>query len=250
MTFYNSVSPEPRFGNTLEVLVGCRISGCVDQKEVSLVDQEDHAREVVEERYTGPAAYKVIATIGKGEALDRPELADFERELRSDKYDLFLLEDIGRLIRGAQAVWLLGIGKDHGVRTLSPNDGLDTDDPRWEEIAMAASQAHLAHNAHASMRIKQKSMNRFQKEGGCPARPPAGYIIPPGVVTYGGWQKDPAWTLIFKEICRMLTAGRSYVAVASWMNAKESPSARIVATRAGTRRWSKPPRKQVAERHR
>jgi DNA invertase Pin-like site-specific DNA recombinase len=224
--FNESPPLTPRRGNILKVLVGCRISGCQDQKEVSLRDQEDHAREVIEERYSGLAEYKVIATVGKGEALDRPELAEFERDLRSGEFDVFVLEDIGRLVRGAGVMMLIGIGRDYGVRTLSPHDGLDTDDPNWEDVAIGAARAHLAHNAHASKRIKQKAMNRFQKEGGCPGRPPAGFIVPPGIKTYGGWTKDDTYTPIFQKVCRMRTAGESDTSVASWLNLLNIPVGR------------------------
>jgi hypothetical protein len=62
-------------------------------KELSLEDQEDHAKQVVSELYDGPVEYRVIATKGKGERLDRPELADVEKMLRSSELDLLVAED-------------------------------------------------------------------------------------------------------------------------------------------------------------
>ncbi len=44
----------PRNGLTLEVGIVCRISGCADQKEMSLDDQEDHCRQLIKEMYDGP----------------------------------------------------------------------------------------------------------------------------------------------------------------------------------------------------
>ena len=55
----------PRNGHTLVVGVVARISGCTNQKELSLEDQEDHARQVVAEKYGGPADYRVVATTGE-----------------------------------------------------------------------------------------------------------------------------------------------------------------------------------------
>jgi len=44
----------PRNGRELEVGIVCRISGCQNQKEASLVDQEDNAKETIGEKYDGP----------------------------------------------------------------------------------------------------------------------------------------------------------------------------------------------------
>ena len=62
----------PRNGHTLVVGVVARISGCANQKELSLDDQVDHAKQVVAELYDGPVEYRVIATKGKGEAARPP----------------------------------------------------------------------------------------------------------------------------------------------------------------------------------
>jgi hypothetical protein len=72
----------PRNGHTLTVGNVCRISGCENQKELSLEDQEDNAKETVKDLYNGPAEIDVIAaTIAKGEHLDRPELEQIERAI-------------------------------------------------------------------------------------------------------------------------------------------------------------------------
>jgi hypothetical protein len=64
------------------VAIVARISGCASQKEMSLDDQVDHAKEEVANLYQGPIEYRVIATKGKGEALDRPELVEVEQIIR------------------------------------------------------------------------------------------------------------------------------------------------------------------------
>lgn len=94
----------PRNNHTLVVAIVARISGCANQKEVSLVDQEDHGKEVVVELYLGPVEYRVIATKGKGERLDRPELIKIEGMIRSRELDLLVVEDLGRMVRGTEAV--------------------------------------------------------------------------------------------------------------------------------------------------
>jgi site-specific DNA recombinase len=194
----------PRNGHTLLVGIGARISGCANQKEMSLDDQVDHGKQEVTDLYSGPVEYRIVATKGKGEALDRPELAQIEAEYRKGEMDLYIFEDLGRLVRGAEAVRLLGIGVDHGTRTIAPNDCVDTAAETWEEDALHACAAHVAHNAHTSKRIKHKSMNRFIKHGGCPGRPIYGYIVSEGVKTYDGWLKDESAISTIQTVARQL----------------------------------------------
>src|ERR1700685_879216 len=121
MFSHNRTQLVPRNGRTMHAGIGARISGCANQKELSLDDQVDHGKEVVVELWEGQVEYREIATKGKGEALDRPELAKIEAEYRKDELDLFIWEDLGRLVRGGEAARLLGVGVDHGVRTIIPN---------------------------------------------------------------------------------------------------------------------------------
>lgn len=174
----------PRNGHTLVVGIVARISGGPNQKELSLRDQEDHAKEVVAELYDGPVDFRVIATKGKGERLDRPELAQVEKMLRSRELDLLVAEDVGRIVRGAEASWLCGIAVDHGTRVIAPNDGIDTIEDSWEEDVISACRDHVGHNAHTSKRLKHKLMNRFTKFGGAMAREIYGYIVPEDAKTY------------------------------------------------------------------
>ena len=111
---------EPRNGHTLVVAIVARISGCSGQKEVSLEDQIDHAKQVVDAMYDGPVDYRTITTKGKGERLDRPELAEIEAMIRSGELDLLVAEDLGRIVRGTETAWLCGIANDHGTRVIAP----------------------------------------------------------------------------------------------------------------------------------
>jgi site-specific DNA recombinase len=146
----SGVEVTPRNGHSLVAGIVARISGCQNQKEVSLDDQIDHGKELTAEFYSGVVDFRTFATNAKGERLDRPELVDIEVMLRSRELDLLIVEDIGRLIRGADAVRLCGIAVDHGVRVLSPNDGIDTAEDTWEEDVLEACKEHVGHNAHAS----------------------------------------------------------------------------------------------------
>lgn len=185
----------PRNGHTLMSGLGVRISGCTNQKEESLEDQKDHNKEVVTDLYTGPTEYLIIATKGKGERLDRPEQAQIEAEFRKGYLDLFVWEDLGRLVRGVEAVRLLGIAVDHGVRVIVPNDNIDTAKDSWETDAINACADHVAHQSHTFRRLKHKLRNRFLKNGGAMAREIAGYLVPDDAETYDDWLKDPRFDL-------------------------------------------------------
>jgi hypothetical protein len=82
----------PRNGHTLVVVIVARISGCANQLGLSLDDQIDHAKQLVVEMFDGLVDYRIIRTTGKGEALDRPELAELEAILRTREADLVLVK--------------------------------------------------------------------------------------------------------------------------------------------------------------
>jgi len=200
-----------------------RISGGQRQKEASLEDQLDHGKSVVQELYPGPSEFEVLSTTGKGERKDRPELKELDGFIRSRKFDVLVAEDLGRIIRGAEAVKICGLAVDHGVRVISPNDCIDTADESWEEDVISACRDHVGHNAHTSKRIKKKLMNRFIKYGGAPGRPIWGYIIPPDAKTYNDWRKDPNATEIYIAWFEKLLLHGNCSDIADWLNAKKVP---------------------------
>ena len=214
---------KPRNEHTLITGVVARISGCPNQKEMSLDDQVDHGHEIVDELYEGPTVYRVIATKGKGERLDRPELAEIETIIRTRELDLLVMEDVGRLVRGAEAVRLWGIAVDHGTRCIAPNDCCDTADETWEEDLMTACRDHVGHNAHTSKRIKHKKMNRFKKFGGATPCETFGYIKPDGAKTFADWQRVDSATPMIREGLSRLGATLNSSAVADWFNQQGVP---------------------------
>lgn len=214
----------PRDGRTLMVLAVARISGCQNQKELSLEDQVDHVREEVADLYDGPSEFEVVATRGKGERLDRPELADVERLLRSRRFDLLVMEDVGRLVRGVAAVEIWGIAVDHGTRCIAPNDCLDSSDECWEEDLIAACRDHVGHNAHTSKRLKKKLMNRFRKSGAATALPICGYVKPNGASSYDDWFVDETLRDELVEAGRRLMRTLNYTDVADHLNGLGVPT--------------------------
>jgi hypothetical protein len=223
--FNGSLQPplRPRNGHTLVTGIVARISGCAKQKEVSLDDQVDHAKEEVAELYEGPIDYRPIATKGKGEAIDRPELAQIEAMIRTRELDLLVMEDVGRLVRGADAVRIWGVAVDHGTRCIAPNDCCDTADENWEQDLLEACAEHVGHNAHTSKRLKKKLMNRFKKYGAITPCPTHGYIKPPEAKTFDDWLKDEAATAMIKEGARRLKETLNCSAVADWLNRQGVP---------------------------
>jgi len=195
---------KPRNGHTLIVGVVCRISGCVNQKELSLDDQEDNAKEVIADLYDGPVEFRVIATTGKGEHLDRPELEQIETAYKSGELDACVYDDLGRLIRGGEAQRLLGVGVDHGTRSICIADGIDTVDETWEEDALNACSENVAHIQRTSKRVKQKMMNRFKKSGFTAKRNIMGYIVPEGAKSFDDWLKDLEAEKFIHEGARIL----------------------------------------------
>jgi site-specific DNA recombinase len=220
-----------RNGHTLQVGVIARISGCSGQSELSLDAQTEHIKLFVSEIHNGPVEYLIIATKGKGESLTRDELTTIEAMLRKRQLDLLVMEDLGRLVRGTEAVRLLGIAVDHGTRVIAPGDNVDTVKETWEADAIKASADHVAHNAHTSRRIKTRNMNKFVKFGGCPGRLIAGYDLPPGAKTYGEWFKDPRYDLQSNPAAdpwiydgkKMLHETLNCTAVADMFNARDIP---------------------------
>jgi hypothetical protein len=198
------------------VLLPCRISGGPRQKEESLEDQADDGKKTISGMYGGPVEYKVIATKGKGEWIDRPELAEIERLIESRLYDVLYAEDIGRMIRGGEAYALCKLAVKHGVRVIVPHDDIDTADPDWEENALNACSEHTAHNARVSMRIKKKLMNRFLKNIGAVGKLIAGYTAPEGAKSYADWSKVDSATPIYREAFRKLGLTLSYRVVSDY----------------------------------
>ncbi len=224
MTLRSKEVLTPRNGHTLVVGIVSRISGCQNQKELSLEDQEDHAKEEVASLYEGPVEYRVIATKGKGEQLDRPELRQIEDMVRSRELDLLVMEDVGRMVRGTEAVRLWGIAVDHGTRCIAPNDCLDIVDETWEEDLISACRDHVGHNAHTSKRLKKKLMNRFKKYGGATSLPIAGYIKPEHAKTYAEWLKVESATKTIVEGLRLLNATLNCSFVAEYFNRAQFPT--------------------------
>lgn len=213
----------PRNGQSLIIAIVCRISGCAKQTELSNEDQEDNGKQLIAELYSGPSEFRVIATKGKGENLERPELEQIEAAYKSRKFDVFIFDDLSRLIRGGEAARLLGVGVDNGTRSICINDGIDTVEETWEQDALNACGENVAHNQRTSMRVKQKTMNRFKKFGATANRAIMGYIVPEGAKTFSDWQRDLQREAKIHEGARILRQTLNGEAVASYFRENGVP---------------------------
>ncbi len=123
---------EPRDGKVFRGLIVARISGSQNQKKQSNEDQIQHCKEEVPSYFKGTnVERKIIKSAAKGELLEREEIIEVEKELRTQKHDLMIVEDLGRLLRDVLAKHIFGIAKDHGTRAISINDCVDTADETW-----------------------------------------------------------------------------------------------------------------------
>jgi site-specific DNA recombinase len=214
----------PRDGRKLIVVLIARISGCAKQKEISLEDQLQHLKEFVEDFYSGPVEYIIIATKGKGENKTRAELIDLEAKLNQKFIDVLIMEDLGRLLRGVDAVRLLGVAHDNGTRGIALGDNIDTAEITWEADAAHKTADHIAHQVHTSRRIKSRFRIRFLRNGECTGQPIAGYIVDEGVKSYDQWKKDALAEQWIREAFVLLRATLNCAVVAAFLNDNGIPT--------------------------
>jgi hypothetical protein len=127
------------------------------------------------------------------------------------------MEDVGRLVRGSDAVRLFGIAVDHGTRVIAPNDCIDTAEETWEEDVMTACRDHTSTQTHTSKRITKKR-TRFLRAGQITPRPIAGYIKPEGAKQFADWLKDESATPIISEGLKVLRQTLRGSVVADFFN--------------------------------
>jgi hypothetical protein len=220
---YDSFKPiETPASGTLQVLGIARIS-TKNQDEMSLEDQADMHKEFVHDNYDHPFNYEPVATQAKGEWLDRDELEQIRAAINSGNYDLIIMEDLGRLLRGLEAVNFCKIAVDQNVRLIAINDGVDTYSDDWEEKAATASIRHTRYVEETSRRIKQRKRARFVREGRALPCEIFGYFKTPGAKTELDLVRDTGAEAIYDRIFAMLEDGASYAEVADWLNDKHVP---------------------------
>ncbi len=208
----------PRNGVMLMVLIIARIS-TVHQDLRSLADQIALCERYVRDRYSGPVQFVHVKSQGSGELLDRAELAQAEAEVESGRFDLVVVEDLGRICRRNRAIDFCELCEDACTRLIAINDSLDTSRDDWRLNALFASFKHESGNKDTSKRIRRTLRNRFE-EGGVVQTFPYGYIKPPGAKSDADVRKDPDAEPVYEKWFSLLEAGASYAEVADRLNAE------------------------------
>lgn len=207
---------------TLMVLIIARIS-TVHQDRRSLADQIALCEKYVRDRYAGAVEFVHIQGQGSGEYLDRKELADAEAAVESGRFDLVVVEDIGRICRRNRAVDFCEMCEDANTRLIAINDSIDTLEDNWRLNAFFASFKHESSNKDTSKRIKRTLINRFE-QGGVLQTFPFGYTKPLGAKSDADIRRDHDAEAIYDEWWHRLEEGQSYSEVADWLNAMNVPT--------------------------
>jgi DNA invertase Pin-like site-specific DNA recombinase len=212
---------EPRRGKVLQVLGIARISR-VTQNEKSLDDQHAFYCEYLQRATDLEFEIKVLAGIGSGESLERKEYLQAWEEVESEKYDLVICEDLGRLARRVHAQLFCEHAIDHGSRVIAINDQLDTSNENWTQIAGLSAIRHSMYNADTAKRIRRSHRNRFM-QGEMIHLFSWGYIVPPGALYDHEITVDHAAATIIDRVFTLLEEGWNYAMVADWLNQQGVP---------------------------
>ena len=165
----------------------------------SLDDQLSIQRHWLEENTNLPVEVKIVAGSGSGEMLVREEYLELIELIESEKYDLVLVEDLGRIARRIDSSKVCELCEDHGVRLIAINNhGVDTAQPGWNDGAFFASYFYEKENRDKSQRIKGRLRSRFEAGGALPCLI-YGYSKPPGAKSDADVRRDPEAEAIYKE---------------------------------------------------
>ena len=210
----------PREGNRHQIIVPSRVSnpGEGKQDERSTRDQREEVLRRLDE-YVGDEPFEVTSKewSGSGEFIERREFLELCEMIETEKYDLLIVEDLGRILRRIKVYDFCELCVEHGTRVVALGDYVDTVEEGWQERVIMAGMHHERSNRDSSGRIKRGQNGRFA-DGGCAAFNIAGYIKPEGAKTDKDWRKDPAWESIYKEWFERLEAGQWYAEIADWLN--------------------------------
>ena len=205
-----------RNGHTLKVLGIARIS-TVHQDALSLGDQEQLYHKWLKQNTDLPYELTMIASRGSGENLKRKEYLLGVEYIETNKFDLAIAEDLGRITRRVHSQIFCELCEDAGTRLIAINDSIDTGKDNWRLNAGFASMRHEMYNADTSKRIRRSLRNRFEN-GGVLGVQVFGIIKPLGAIKDSELSKDPDAQPIYDEMFRLLENGASYSEVADWLN--------------------------------
>lgn len=211
----------PKRGRKLVVLVICRISK-KSQDEKSLADQEALYREWLQAHTDCEVEVFVIAGQGGGERLTRKEYEQACDEVESGRFDLVLVEDLGRICRRVHAFLFAEACEDQKTRLIAINDNVDTAVDGWRLNSFFAVLRHEIYNTDTSKRIRRTLRNRFM-QGGIIQFVIAGIIKLEGAKLDTDLRKDPKFEPVYDEWFQRLDDGATFAEVADWLNQNNVP---------------------------
>jgi site-specific DNA recombinase len=223
----------PCNGPFLRVISIDRIS-TKNQDPKSNDDQEALMHRWIADRYEGEVKWTRITGQGSGERIDRHQVRDAEDLVESGRFDLVIMEDLGRHLRRSQAIGFCELCEDHDTRLIAINDGIDTAGS-WRLHAFFAAIKHEQFNKETSERIKRTLRNRFVN-GGVFQAPLFGYIKPSDAKGDADVRKDPSAEPIYEEWFSRLESDASYAEVADWLNQMRVP----LGPSCRSKRWTGP----------
>jgi len=123
-----SISLTPQNGHTAEVLLVTRVSDARPGKQDvrSLTDQQHMLEKWLRANLTVRLKVTVNSCKGRGEEIDRKELFDLIDLVDSERFDLLLVEDLGRILRRARAIEFVENCVDRKTRMITVNDHIDS----------------------------------------------------------------------------------------------------------------------------
>lgn len=211
----------PKNGVELNVFGVCRISG-KNQDEKSLDDQENLYEAWLAGHSSFPFKLTVIKSVGSGERLDRDESVEIIAAVESGRYDLLLVEDLGRVYRRVHALLLCEDCIDAGVRVISLNDNVDTAVEGWMVQGIFAVMRHEQYNKDTAKRIRRTLRYRFQ-QGLIVQCLIAGIVKPPDLQSDADLQKDPRYEPVYDEMFTRLENGAGFPEISDWFDAIQLP---------------------------
>jgi len=209
----------------LKVLVVGRIS-----TEHQNIENIDASYAEVDRRlramYKGEMHVKRLGERGSGWNLKRHTIVEAEEEIQSGKWDVMIMEDLGRAYRNPQYQWRLAhMCKDTKTRLICLGDAIDTACPEWEPRLHTAVMIHGVQVPITRRRVRRTATYAFE-HGGMVLKirfgfrrlskeeADSGEFGPKGlrIVT------RPEFTPTIREMRERVLKGECYASIAAWLN--------------------------------
>lgn len=212
----------------------------IESIEASYEDVERFLRRL----YPGEMHIKRLGERGSGWKINRATIIEALDEIRTGKWDVVIMEDLGRAYRNPQFQYMIAhLCVDHDTRLICTGDGLDTGTEHWEPVLGAAVMRHSMSVPETRRRVKRKATFAFHR-GGMVLKIRFGYHRLTQEEAASGEQgpkglriaRTAELTPIIREMRERVLRGESYETIARWLNDSEIPPGEYVELREWTGR--------------